>query len=425
MYGGNPFRRQKRSKSNSHPEFAIRPDTTLDLLRAASKKLKDLRTTTNNHNNNASRSKSTPPRVFYRDPGQQHPEPFLIPSELDTHRYLSSDSDSPTKNGYHSSPENRSFHQLQFGGDDDIGSCSIRSAGGSCNSCNSCNSEDPPNISQQNRSPAISLSTVAHDSPYRSDLSSSCQLPIFNTPPAQENSIPRASTSTSNSTFSLSSSSSTATSPYFHPQQQFQTGVPLNTLTILLCDPTGGRAVLRAKAHPERVGVDKWELCDMFSLHPSGGANDLSVEKIDAIFLCAHAEADAHGPESLEVVISQYHFHHNHNHNHNNSTTPLFVVMVETQPQLIRSPGRSERMTTLARSVHARDVLHVSIPYGDTRVATVASSGTLESHGVLETVSLSLVEFHSPAKKSRKHTPFNSISGGLLRGLLFRNGGGQ
>tara|TARA_B100000780_G_C20919377_1_gene366223 strand:- start:376 stop:666 length:291 start_codon:yes stop_codon:yes gene_type:complete len=66
---------------------------------------------------------------------------------------------------------------------------------------------------------------------------------------------------------------------------------------------------------------------------------------------------------------------------------------------------QQQHTMSLARSVHARDIYRISIPFGDSRVATVASSGTLESHGILESVAMSLVEFHSPVKRSRKLAP--------------------
>ena len=192
---------------------------------------------------------------------------------------------------------------------------------------------------------------------------------------------------------------------------------------------------MTAKAHANRTGIDKWELMDMFNLQPNSvGSNEISTEKIDAIFVCANAEAEPNESNSLDVAISQFHFHHNRSIN-----APLFVIMIETNPQLIRSPGMCDRTTALARTVHARDILHISIPYGDAHVTTVASSGTLESHGVLERVSLSLVEFHSPKKMThhsmqhiQQQQKRKSLSGslwnhagGLLRGSFHRNGGGQ
>lgn len=46
-------------------------------------------------------------------------------------------------------------------------------------------------------------------------------------------------------------------------------------------------------------------------------------------------------------------------------------------------------------------------------MASVASSGTLESHSVLERVAMSLVEFHSPMK-SRPRKQSQVMNGGLL-----------
>lgn len=66
---------------------------------------------------------------------------------------------------------------------------------------------------------------------------------------------------------------------------------------------------------------------------------------------------------------------------------PLFVIMIETNPQLIRSPGMCDRTTALARTVHARDILHISIPYGDAHVTTVASSGTKQRMGFVIAIS--------------------------------------
>jgi hypothetical protein len=192
-------------------------------------------------------------------------------------------------------------------------------------------------------------------------------------------------------------------------------------LTVLLCDPTGGRAILRAKidrgTHAKHDAC--WELMDMFSLHNTQSGNEVT-EQIDAVFLCARAEAEPHGPESLDIAISQlvpFHFQQQQSFSSFSQMAPVFVILVATQPHLIRSPNHHDRTTSLARSVRARDILHVNIPFGDSRVATVASSGTLESHAVLERVAVSLFDFHSPRKGTRKTQPPWSSSdsnGGLL-----------
>lgn len=152
----------------------------------------------------------------------------------------------------------------------------------------------------------------------------------------------------------------------------------------------------------------------MFSLHPTQVGQE--TENVNAIFLCAKAGTSPKETESLDSAILQYHFR-------SDTTTPLFVLLVETT-QPCASPLRGshsgvDRTTSLARSVHARDIYRISVPYGDSRVATIASSGTLESHGILENVAISLVEFHSPVKRARKVAlPLLDLSVG--EGLLGR-----
>ena len=451
MYGGNPFsprkgkQRSKRSKSNSHPDFS-KPDSTLELLQQASRKLKK-------HESQQKRSESTPPRMFYSDPGQSYPQPFVIPAESDTGRYVSSsdsntnsNSDSPTKQkSYQSSPDrsrsvptvpfsfhlNDSFSSTSSINDVDTDLDIDMDLNSTTNSNNSYNA-----TSHRHRSPSHSISTVAHDSPYRGSSLSS-QKPI-QTPPASNASYSSTAYQQNYQQQHQQHQHHQQQQQQQHQHQQYQQPSPTpppTTLTVLLCDPFGGRAVLTAKAHANRTGIDKWELMDMFNLQPNSvGSNEISTEKIDAIFICANAEAEPNESNSLDVAISQFHFHRNRSIN-----APLFVIMIETNPQLIRSPGMCDRTTALARTVHARDILHISIPYGDAHVTTVASSGTLESHGVLERVSLSLVEFHSPKKMThhsmqhiQQQQKRKSLSGslwnhagGLLRGSFHRNGGGQ
>ena len=181
MYGGNPFSPKRRSKSNSYT-----PDTTLDLLRAASRKLKRVEKQQRRNCNLA----QTPPKMFYCDPGQQHAEPFLIPSELDTDRYMSSDSaESPTKNGNHlssqSSPERSNAAGETF----------------HLHSRTDYRTDYHITHNKGNRSPTTSISTVAHDSPHRSTT-------LFNSSPLQ---------SSTNNNASLTPGTASHHHPHPHP----------------------------------------------------------------------------------------------------------------------------------------------------------------------------------------------------------------
>ncbi len=221
--------------------------------------------------------------------------------------------------------------------------------------------------------------------------------------------------------------------------------VSRDTLACLVCDPAGHRLVVRARANPaSRTGADRWEVIDLFTV--AAGTVDL---EIDVAFVVASAGHVQHGPESLEAAVAQYEYmaaalqHHPASRAASSSSlspssspfasrsssrsssrlvaaypagaqappppsaasvasAAVFVLLVETSPGQLRMHGSDGATMQLARRVAARDVLYISIPFGDALAATVASSGALESHGIFETVACTLTEFHSPKPSTRK-----------------------
>jgi hypothetical protein len=362
MYGGNPFSRRKRSKSNNYPDFFSPPktsDPTLKLLNAASRKLRSIEKLQKQN-----RSQSSPPRSFYSDPGQQYFQPFIIPSALDTSRYISSDSSSRNNHGstrsYQSSPKRNLIQRntrAQSLFEEDERRRRAKSQNGEFHQF--MGSEQSQKYT---RSPSHSVSTVAHDSPHHrsSNSTTSSQISHLTTP----------------TSFSLNAAKTPGGEKHYRalPQQQQQQqqrnchqSIPPSRLTVLLCDPTGGRAILRAKINRNSKDC-YWELVDMFSLHNTQGNNEIT-EKIDAIFLCAKADEEAHGPQSLDIAITQlvpFHFQPSSSSSNTmggqqqqptiSMISPVFVIMVETQPHLIRSPSHHDRTISLARHVRARDV---------------------------------------------------------------------
>ena len=182
MYGGNPFRGKKRRK-RSKSDFSTQGDTTLDLLLAASRKLKIVEREQKSRSFSPTRNQSTPPRSFYTDPGQLHHEHFVIPIDT-SHHHTDVSRRPPTTTRTTAQRSVRDFdgeyssHLNKYNNNDgDHGDYDDHDDHDHNDDFKANSGEDQGQ--RRNRSPSRSMSTVAHDSPARrrqGDFSSSSSV---------------------------------------------------------------------------------------------------------------------------------------------------------------------------------------------------------------------------------------------------------
>lgn len=79
------------------------------------------------------------------------------------------------------------------------------------------------------------------------------------------------------------------------------------------------------------------------------------------------------------------------------ASSRVIVICVDSTPGAVASIGPPT--LSLARSIGAREIFRLHVPFGDGRICTVLDSGQLDTSNVFCRISACLTQFHSPVKK--------------------------